>query len=133
MNKLRSNTLCLCLLLSLLCIPTAPAQGLAKPKQFVYVLKIVPALHDASKRTAKENEAVGRHFTRLKAATDAGQVIFAGRSNEALDATFGLVVFEADTEAAAKQFMAADPAVEAGVMSATLHPYVLALQRRAKE
>ena len=59
-----------------------------------------------------------------------GQVIFAGKTTEPLDTTFGLVVFEAESEAAARQFMESDPAVVAGVMSATLHPYVLALQRK---
>ena len=31
---------------------------------------------------------------------------------------------------AARQFMEADPAVVAGLMSATLHPYTVALQRK---
>lgn len=101
-----------------------------KPQQFVYVLKVSPAFHDPTKWTPRENEAVGRHFARLKDATAAGRVIFAGRTNEALPLTFGLVVFEAEDEPAARQFMESDPAVTAGVMSATLHPYVLALQRR---
>ena len=109
-----------------------PAWGQSTPKlqQFIYVLKVTPAFHEQSKWTQKENEAVGRHFTRLTEAAKAGRVIFAGRTNEALDKTFGLVVFEAEDESAARQFMESDPAVVAGVMSATLHPYVLALQRR---
>ncbi|WP_284618767.1 YciI family protein [Aquabacterium humicola] len=110
--------------------PTTPTPTPPKLQQFVYVLKVSPAFHDATRWTARENEAVGRHFARLKDATAAGRVIFAGRSNEALSATFGLVVFEAESEPAARQFMETDPAVEAGVMTATLHPYVLALQRR---
>lgn len=101
-----------------------------QPQQFVYVLRVAPALHDASRWTAADNAAVGRHFARLSAATKAGQVIFAGKTSEPLDTTFGLVVFEAENEAAARQFMAADPAVAAGVMTATLHPYALALQRK---
>ena len=48
---------------------------------------------------------------------------------EPLDKTFGLVIFEADSEAAAMEFMRSDPAVEAGLMTATLHPYAVALQR----
>ncbi len=72
---------------------------------------------------------MARHFNRLKEATKAGRVIFAGRTDEALDKTFGLVVFEAENESVARQFMETDPAVVAGVMSATLQPYVLALKR----
>ncbi|NRF69008.1 hypothetical protein HLB44_18605 [Aquincola sp. S2] len=106
------------------------AQTPPKLQQFVYVLRVSPAFHDASKWTQKENEAVGRHFTRLKEATATGRVILAGKTSEALDATFGLVIFEAEDEKVARQFMETDPAVAAGVMSATLHPYVLALQRK---
>lgn len=102
----------------------------AKPQQFVYVLRVTPAFHDESKWTKQQNDAVGRHFVRLSQATDSGKVIFAGRTNESLDRTFGLVVFEADSVDAARQFMETDPAVEAGLMSATLHPYVMALQRK---
>jgi uncharacterized protein YciI len=40
------------------------------------------------------------------------------------------VVFEAEDEQAAQAFMQSDPAILAGVMSATLHPYSIALQRK---
>ena len=108
----------------------ASAQPTPKLPQFVYVLKVAPAFHDQTRWTQKENDAVARHFGRLTEATKAGRVIFAGRTTEALDKTFGLVVFEAEDESVARQFMESDPAVVAGVMSATLHPYSLALQRR---
>jgi hypothetical protein len=39
------------------------------------------------------NGVVGRHFARHAKATDAGQVILAGRTTEALDRTSGLVIF----------------------------------------
>ncbi len=109
---------------------SSQAQEAPKVQQYVYVLRVAPALHDQAKWTPADNDAVSRHFARLAAATKAGQVIFAGRTTEPLDTTFGLVVFEAASEAAARQFMEADPAVVAGVMSATLHPYALALQRK---
>jgi hypothetical protein len=47
-----------------------------------------------------------------------------------LDQTFGVVIFEAENEYVARQFMGADTAVAAGIMSATLHPYAAALQRK---
>ena len=106
------------------------AQETAKVQQYVYVLRVAPALHDQAKWTQADNEAVSRHFARLSAATKAGQVIFAGKTSEPLDVTFGLVVFEAASEDEARKFMEGDPAVVAGVMTATLHPYALALQRR---
>ena len=101
-----------------------------KARQYLYVLRVVPALHEQAKWTQADNDAVSRHFARLAAAAKTGQVIFAGKTTEPLDTTFGLVVFEAASDDAARQFMEADPAVVAGVMTATLHPYMLALQRQ---
>ena len=109
---------------------SAQAQDAPKAQQYLYVLRVAPALHDQARWTQADNDAVSRHFTRLADAAKTGQVIFAGRTTEPLDSTFGLVVFEAASEAAARQFMESDPAVVAGVMSATLHPYALALQRK---
>jgi len=120
------------LLASLLIVPTTQAQQhpVAKPQQYLYLLRVAPHLHDQAKWSEKDKAATSQHFERLKKATASGQVILAGRTTEALDKTFGLVVFEAESEAAAKAFMESDPAVMAGVMSATLHPYSVALQRK---
>ena len=109
---------------------SAHAQDAPKAQQYLYVLRVAPALHDQARWTQADNDAVSRHFVRLAEAVKTGQVIFAGKTTEPLDTTFGLVVFEAESEAAARQFMESDPAVVAGVMSATLHPYALALQRK---
>ncbi len=109
---------------------SAQAQDAPKAQQYLYVLRVAPALHDQARWTQADNDAVSRHFTRLADGVKAGKVIFAGKTTEPLDTTFGLVVFEAESEAAARQFMESDPAVVAGVMSATLHPYALALQRK---
>ena len=110
------------------------ADPLPKPKaqQFVYVLRVVPALHDQSNWTDKHRASVSAHFARLKKATESGQVILAGRTTENLDKTFGLVIFEAENLEAATVFMGSDPAVMAGVMTATVHPYAVALQRKSQ-
>ena len=108
--------------------PAAPAA--AKRGHYLYVLRLAPRLYDQKAWSEADNAAVGRHFARLKQAMEAGQVILAGRTNEPLDKTFGLVIFEADDEAAARAFMEADPAVVSGQMTATLHPYALALLRK---
>lgn len=102
----------------------------AKPQQFVYMLRVAPHLHDEAKWSEKDKAATSRHFERLKRATERGKVILAGRTTEQLDKTFGLVVFEAENEKDAQAFMDDDPAVIAGVMTATLHPYSVALQRK---
>jgi uncharacterized protein YciI len=108
----------------------AGAQQAAKPQHYVYVLRLAPRVQAEAGWTDADRAAVGRHFERLAKATEAGQVVLAGRTEEPLDRTFGLVVFEAESEAAARRFMDTDPAVEAGVMLATLHPYSIALLRK---
>lgn len=90
----------------------AKSHAAPKPRQWIYVLRLIPRLHADI------------------AWTDAGQVILAGRTREAADKTMGLVVFTAADEAAAREFMLGDPCVAAGVMLGTLHPYDLALLRK---
>lgn len=109
---------------------TAAAPAAPKPRQFVYVLRLVPRLHDDKAWTDADKASTSRHFAHLTAATKAGQVILAGRTMEPGSKTFGLVIFEADDETAARAFMQSDPAVVEGVMTAELHPYQVALQRK---
>lgn len=104
----------------------APAPKL---KQFIYVLKLAPRLHDDNAWTDEDKKTVGIHFAHLKAATAERKVVLAGRTLEPGNKTFGLVIFEAVDEDTARKFMNSDPAVIAKVMSATLHPYQIALQR----
>ncbi len=105
--------------------PAAP-----QPQQWLYVLRLIPRLHDDQAWTNADKKAVSSHFARLKEATTAATVILAGRTNEAGDKTQGLVIFEAPDEPTARAFMQGDPAVVAGIMTATLHPYSVALMRK---
>ncbi|MDI1249985.1 MAG: YciI family protein [Lacunisphaera sp.] len=103
------------------------------PRHYLIVLKLVPRLHDDQAWTKEDNAAVGAHFNRLKAGVAAGQVLLAGRTKEPGDRTFGLVVFTAADETAARGFMNADPCIVAGVMTGELHPYGLALMAKGSE
>ena len=73
---------------------------------------------------------LGRHLARFKEAMQSGQLILAGRTMEPGDKTFGIAIFEAADEAAARAFMEADPAVSAGLMTAEVHPFAVVLQRK---
>ncbi len=106
------------------------AQQAQTREQYVYLLQVAPRFHEEESWTETENAVVAQHFERLTQAARSGQVILAGRTRESLDKTFGLVIFEADSELAAREFMNTDPAVIAGLMTATLHPYAVALQRK---
>lgn len=107
------------------------AQEAEKLKQFVYVLRVAPNMQDEKTWTEADNRAVGAHFARLQKASKTGQVILAGRTTEPLDKTFGLVIFKAESHEAAERFMMEDPVVVAKLMTATLHPYSIALQASA--
>jgi uncharacterized protein YciI len=102
-------------------------QGL---KQYLYVLRLVPRLHDAKAWTDRDRACVSAHFKHLQVASEQGQVILAGRTDEPLGETFGIVLFEAHSEAQARSFMESDPTVQEGVMVADLRPFSLALMRR---
>lgn len=123
------------LLIATLGTPTFAAEATSpvpKPRTFVYVLKPVTRLHDDNAWTDADNATIGRHFNHLKAATERGQIVLAGRTLEPGDKTFGLVIFEAADEPAARAFMLSDPAVVEKIMMAELHPYAIALQRQKK-
>ena len=102
----------------------------SKPKQFIYVLRLVPRLHAETAWTKEDEAVLGRHLARFKEAIQSGQLILAGRTMEPGDKTFGIAIFEAADEAAARAFMEADPAVAAGLMTADVHPFAVVLQRK---
>jgi len=124
------------LFISLLCIFTilqsleAQQSKAGKPKQFIYVLRLVPRLYADSAWTKEDNAILGRHFVRFQEAAKSGQLILAGRTSEQGDKTFGIAIFEAPDEDAARKFMQEDPAVAGGLMTAELHPFAVALQRK---
>lgn len=94
--------------------------------QFIYLIR--PARAGFVKSATPTEEAkVGEHFAYLQDLKKAGRLILAGRAQT--DEPFGIVIFEAVTEAEARQVMEQDPAVAAGVFLAELHPYRVALMR----
>ena len=62
----------------------------AKPKQFIYVLRLVPRLHSDSAWTQEDKMALDRHFARFQNAIETGELILAGRTREPGDKTFGI-------------------------------------------
>ena len=79
--------------------------------------------------TSEEAETVSRHFAYLSDLTEKGVMILVGRTQNSDESTFGIAIFEAEDEIAARTIMENDPAVAGGVMSATLYPYKVALMR----
>ena len=134
-TDLKMRNLYLSLIIPLLCVVLQPLAAqtpapVAKPKQFIYVLHLVPRLYDDKAWTDADKAAVKGHLATFKAAAQSGQLILAGRTMESGDKTFGIAIFEAADETAARKFMESDPAVAAGVMTAELHPFAVVVQRK---
>jgi uncharacterized protein YciI len=130
--KYRSHQLFILLICIFAIVPLLNAQEpqAAKPKQFIYVLRLVPRLHADSAWTKEDNAVLERHFARFQQAAKSAQLILAGRTSEPGDKTFGIAIFEAPDEDAARKFMQEDPAVAGGLMTAELHPFAVALHRK---
>jgi uncharacterized protein YciI len=90
---------------------------------FVYVLRLVNP-ESLTKMSPREEAIIDEHFEYLKKALAKGKLTLAGRY---LNGEFGIVIFRAESEEQAKNFMKNDPAVKKGVMKAELHPFRVAL------
>lgn len=77
--------------------------------------------------TPEEEAVMEEHFNYLKEAADIGIVMLAG---PCLDKTFGLVVFQAEDDEAARKFLFADPSVKKNVMMAELHPMRVSIRSK---
>jgi uncharacterized protein YciI len=95
--------------------------------QFMYTLKVTRLGQLTEGPTAEEQAIVGRHFAYLQDLTEKGVAILVGRTQTADADTFGIMVFQAASEAEAQEIMANDPAVKNGVMTARLYPFRIAL------
>lgn len=91
-----------------------------------YLIRLSPARADMPDGpTPEEAETVGRHFAYLKAAHEMGQLFMAGRTM--IPPYIGIAVFTAEDDSAAAEFLAGDPAIEAGVFIGEVQPFGLAI------
>ncbi|KGR77376.1 YciI family protein [Ureibacillus manganicus] len=99
-------------------------------EQYLYQLKLKPHYLINENWTEKEEGIISRHFQQLKKFTEEGKVILAGRTLNEDESGFGIVIFEAESETEANEFMVSDPAIREGMMEGTLFPYRVALMRK---
>lgn len=78
--------------------------------------------------TDDELRLAAEHFAYLVDLRDRGILILAGRTQEKVG-TFGVMIFEAPDGDEAQRITDADPAVAAGLFTATVHPYRVAVAR----
>jgi uncharacterized protein YciI len=96
-------------------------------QQYLYLIQPTRMAMLTDGPTPHEHETVSRHFDYLKTLVERGIVILAGRTLNTDESSFGIVIFEAESEEEARAIMINDPAVQAGVMRAKLFPYRIAL------
>lgn len=96
---------------------------------FIYTIKPVRSdFNDSS--TPEEDRIMSEHFAYLQSLLGQGKLLLAG---PCLDATFGVVIFSADSEEEAEQIMSNDPAVRGGVMIGEVHPFKVSLLHTCKD
>ncbi len=98
-----------------------------------YLYKIQPVRLEMLTQgpTPEEAAIVVQHFAYLQGLAQQGVVILAGRTQNANESTFGIVIFRANSEESARDVMNNDPAVKNGVMRAELYPYRIAVMAKA--
>jgi uncharacterized protein YciI len=103
-----------------------------KLKHFCYRLTLREDLRDFESWTDEETNTVGVHFNYLKGMLENGKLVMAGRTvnTPMTERDMGIVILEAETEEEARSIMENDPAVKAGIMSAELFEFSLALHRK---
>jgi uncharacterized protein YciI len=101
------------------------------PDKPQYLYKIQPTRPEmlSAGPTEQEADIVSQHFNYLKDLQEKGVVLLAGRTLNTDESSFGIIIFEADTEEAAQTIVDNDPAVHQGVMHAELFPYRIALMK----
>lgn len=81
----------------------------------------------AATMTEAEQEAWGRHWTRIKRLYEEGVIVLVGPTLGRVNT--GLCVFEAPDEAAARAIMNADPTIAEGFATGELRPMRVSLLR----
>ena len=93
--------------------------------QFLYKT-LHPRENFPAAMTVSEEKINGEHFQYLKKLTNDGIVYLAG---PVTDGSFGVVIFDAESEEDARRLMEDDPAVKSGLFGAELYPFRVSLFR----
>ena len=99
-------------------------------REFLYTVRPSRVEMLTAGPTSDEARVLEGHASYIAGLAENGVVELAGRTQTTDAATFGIVVFRAADDDAAREIMEADPAVAAGVMEAELFPYRVAFRGR---
>jgi len=106
--------------------PLGKERALMATPEFLYRIQPSRAEMLTNGPTPEESVIVSEHFEYLKRLADEGVVVLFGRTLNTDPSCFGIVIFRAESEDAARRIMENDPAVRQGVMRAELFPYRIA-------
>ena len=100
--------------------------------QFLYTIR--PKRVDMLTKgpTPDEASVLSQHTAYLSKLTEQGVVLLAGRTQNADDSSFGIVILQADSFDSAKAGVENDPVVRDGVMHAELYPYKIAFMGKSE-
>ena len=100
-------------------------------EQFVYTLRATRLEMLSQGPDEREARALKEHVEYLQKLVTEGSAILFGRTQTSDETTFGIVVFEAESNSLATQIMEQDPCILSRVMTATLQPFRVAGMRKA--
>lgn len=95
--------------------------------QFLYRIQPLRPEMLTDGATESETQIISEHFSYLKKLMEKGILILAGRTQNKESNSFGIVIFNAESEETARQILHDDPAVKNRVFRGELFPYQIAL------
>jgi uncharacterized protein YciI len=95
--------------------------------QFLYRIQPVRAAMLSQGPTSDEEAVIAEHFEYLMRLAEEGTLILAGRTLNTDRSSFGIVLLDSEGEDRARELMMEDPAVSAGVFTAELFPFRVAV------
>jgi uncharacterized protein YciI len=133
-DKMKKILICTIVFLVIAGVSVAQTdQKKMEKKQFLYLLRLEKSMDDSAAWTPEKSKIVQEHFARLQKMNDDGILILAGRTQNELDKTFGIVIYEASSFEEAKSIAENDPAVKGKIMTVEVFPYEVALMRGQKK
>ena len=103
-----------------------PRRGSRMVNQYLYRIQPTRLEMVTHGPTDEEASILSDHFNYLKSLTEQGVVLVFGRTQNNDSSTFGITIFYAESEDAARSIMNNDPAVRKRLMRAELFPYKIA-------
>jgi uncharacterized protein YciI len=100
-------------------------------EQFIYTLRATRLEMLSRGPDEQEASVLKEHVAYLQKLVEEGVAILFGRTQTSDETTFGIVVFEAESDSLATQIMERDPCIVSHVMTATLQPFRVAGMREA--